>query len=76
MNGISVSGGGAVIGNTASFNTRCGLLLAAPAVGYAQNVLADNNGNSSNRQVDGGTQIGSNYCGGHVCGTGATTSCP
>lgn len=75
-NGIAVVGAASVVANTSTNNDRCGLLLSNSAGSYALNVLGFNNSGNANLQVSGGTEIGTNYCGGHSCGTGPDNACP
>jgi len=67
--GIGASGTSTVNGNTAQGNSGFGLLLAgAVPPGYWGNIVNFNNGGNANPQVSGGTQIGTNICGGDtVC---------
>lgn len=60
--GITVGETGTVLDNNASFNGGTGLALGSQRVGYGNNVLSGNN-----IDVSGGTQIGTNLCGGAIC---------
>jgi hypothetical protein len=67
--GIVAGSGSTLIGNTARDNTGVGLEMFAADVGYAQNVLTGNNGGTGNPQVNGGVQLGTNFC-------DTNTTCP
>lgn len=76
--GIQVTGegGGAVLGNHVANNEGCGLRMYR-TVGYGHNTVTGNNGQTPNRQVDGGTEVGGNVCGVQTCETGTPTGrCP
>lgn len=57
-----------VLGNTSSTNVSVGLYPFG-AVGYAYNVLRDNNGGNANPQIGagGGANLGGNLCGSAIC---------
>jgi hypothetical protein len=57
-----------VVGNTVKDSLGIGL-SANTSTGYKDNQFQNNNGGNANPQVSGGTQIGTNICGGN-------TSCP
>lgn len=62
-----LSGFSTAVGNVVGGNGGFG--LSSSSGGYALNVIRSNNGGNANPQVDGGTEIGTNICGGD-------TTCP
>ena len=64
FNGITANAGAAIIGNTAR-NNRTAALAAGAATGYTNNVFNDNNG-GVDPQVNGGTEMPPNICGGDL----------
>lgn len=66
--GIVSSLAGVIRGNVVADNDGLGLELG-PTSGYADNTLISNNGGSSNPQVSGGIELGTNIC-------GTDTNCP
>lgn len=64
--GVRAFAGTSVIGNSIASSASYGIVGLGLA-GYRENVLTFNNGGDANPQVSGGTDLGANLCGSHVC---------
>jgi hypothetical protein len=64
--GIQTSSGSIISGSIIETNLSLGLFVSSNTR-YVDNLIDNNNGGNANQQVSGGTQSGTNTCGGAAC---------